>query len=109
MTKSQSVRWLRRQLPCLSSQCGANSPPDETILITKLTRIEENQTDQYGNQPLAPDVNNQPLDLKHATHIAIWNMQTLLQLGAATLLSLELQRCSIALAGLCETRWPNHG
>ena len=71
----------------------------------KQTRIEENWTYQHGKWPLAPNINDQPLDLKHATCIATRNVCTLLQLEAATLLSHELERYNIALAGLYEARW----
>ena len=109
LIKNQPVRWPRRQPLYLSSQCGANNPPDENLLVMKLTRTEENWTDPHGNWPWTQNINNWPLDLKYATHIATWRVCSLLQLGAVTLLSLELDRYNIALVGLCETRWPIYG
>ena len=45
------------------------------------------------------------MDLNLKSHI---NIPALLQVGATTLLSNELQRYDIPLTGLCKSRWPGH-
>ena len=50
------------------------------------------------------------MDLRsHFTRIATWNVLTLKQTGSAALLSRELTKYNITIAGLCETRWPGSG
>jgi len=49
------------------------------------------------------------MNLKHNVRIATWNVQTLLRPGSTTLLSYELSRYNISIAGLCESRWPGSG
>ena len=85
---------------------GLTSPSSEDNIVLKPAR--NTWTDgTENNQPWALDTNNkynQSLDLKHATHIATWNVHILLKPGSASLLCLELERYNTALAVLCEVR-----
>ena len=48
-------------------------------------------------------------NLRDKTRVATWNTQTLLRTGYPELLSQELDRYNVALAGLCETRRADNG
>ena len=49
------------------------------------------------------------LDLRSNIRIAMWNVLTLKQTGSASLLSRELSKYNVAIAGLCEARWADSG
>ena len=49
------------------------------------------------------------LNLRRKSRVATWNVQTLLRDGYTELLSKELTRYDVSIAGLCETRWRNTG
>ncbi|GAA6087975.1 gamma-aminobutyric acid receptor subunit alpha-2-like [Tachysurus ichikawai] len=85
---------------------GLTTHPGETSFVTKPIR-ERNWTAQHGNGPQPAPDQRVCINLCHKTRVATWNVQTLLRPGAATLLSRELCRYNISLAGLCEVRW--HG
>ena len=98
-----AARWHSHQL---TSHRRANYPAWRIQLITKPIMI--NQTDLHGIRP-PPAPGQRKMNLCERTRIAVWNVQTLLRPGHAALLSRELSRYNIALAGLCETRWRGTG
>lgn len=55
-------------------------------------------------KPRGKWTNLRPFDLRHKSRFACWNIQTLLRIGYATLLSCKLCNYNVALAGLCESR-----
>ncbi|GAA6094295.1 uncharacterized protein LOC124628743 [Tachysurus ichikawai] len=87
---------------------GLTTHPGETSFVTKPIR-ERNWTAQHGNGPQPALDQRVCINLRHRTRVATWNVQTLLRPGAATLLSRELCRYNISLAGLCEVRWHSNG
>ncbi len=87
---------------------GLTTHPGENPFVTKLIR-ESSRTAQHGNGPQPAPDQRVRINLRRRTRIATWNVQTLLRPGAATLLSRELCRYNISLAGLCEVRWHGNG
>uniref|UniRef100_A0AAQ6AH14 Endonuclease/exonuclease/phosphatase domain-containing protein n=1 Tax=Amphiprion ocellaris TaxID=80972 RepID=A0AAQ6AH14_AMPOC len=100
-----AARWQPHQPTILRR---ANNPPRRNPLVTKLIR-KRSQTAQHGNGPQPAPDQRVRINLRHRTRVATWNVQTLHRPGYATLLSRELCRYNITLAGLCEVRWQGNG
>ena len=86
---------------------GLTFLPDEINRVTTPVRIARNRTDSSVDDWPAPGL--WKLNLRIPMRIATWNIQTLLRPGYEDLLSLELAKYNIAIAGLCETRWRGSG
>uniref|UniRef100_A0A3P8SEE9 Endonuclease/exonuclease/phosphatase domain-containing protein n=1 Tax=Amphiprion percula TaxID=161767 RepID=A0A3P8SEE9_AMPPE len=100
-----AARWQPHQPTILRR---ANNPPRRNPLVTKLIR-KRSRTAQHGNGPQPAPDQRVRINLRHSTRVATWNVQTLHRPGYATLLSRELCRYNITLAGLCEVRWQGNG
>ena len=87
----------------------ANHPSQRNQTVTTPTR-RRNQNHSASNvddhRPV-PGLRN--LNLRRQIRVATWNVQTLLRDGYPELLSRELSRYNVTIAGLCETRWKNSG
>ena len=63
-------------------------------------------TDPSVDEP-SPVPGRRLMNLRKPIRVATWNVQTLLRPGYAELLSSELKRYNITIAGICEARWPD--
>ena len=80
----------------LDVAAAAAMPPSNIVFTPALPNLNSN---------LNPNINL----TRSSIRIATWNVLTLNSPGHSTLLSSELSRLSISIAGLQETRWPSSG
>ncbi len=97
---------LRGQPPQLTIWRRANNPPQRTLFFVT-NPIRNSRTAPWTRPTPVPD--QRSLNLRQPIRVATWNVQTLRRTGHATLLSYELSRYNISIAGICESRWRDIG
>lgn len=77
--------------------------PAQAPLVTQVT-LHSLQSDSPRKRPRT--ASGHDIDLRKHIRIATWNVLTLNTPGTTSLLSRELKKYNISLAGLSETHWP---